>query len=72
MKLINLCEDIVNKEICVERILKRLYLIDNKLNLIKNEDYLHVNNIIDSIIYKSYMETKDKSENMANINNEVK
>ena len=60
------------QRICVERILKRLYLIDKKLNLIKNEDYLQVNNMIDSIIYKFYMETKDKNENMANINNEVK
>ena len=29
-KIINLCEDIVEKDICIERILKRLYLIENE------------------------------------------
>ena len=72
MKLINLCDDIVNKEICVERFLKRLYLMENNLNIMINEDYLQVNNIIDSMIYKSWMRTRNKSENVTNINNEVK
>ena len=33
-KIINLCEDIVKKDICVERILKRLYLIENEFSFL--------------------------------------
>ena len=34
MRLINLCNDIVQKDICIERILKRLYTLENNYNLI--------------------------------------
>ena len=34
MKLINLCNDIVQKDICVEKILKRLYSLENNFNLL--------------------------------------
>ena len=38
LKLINLCNDIVNKDICVERILKRLYILENEYNSLIKED----------------------------------
>ena len=34
MKLINLSNDIVQKDICIEKILKRLYLLENHFNLL--------------------------------------
>ena len=46
--------------------------MENKLNIMINEDYLQINNIIDNIIDKPSMKAKDKYENMTNINNEVK
>ena len=33
LKLINLCDNIVKKDICVESILKRLYILENNYNL---------------------------------------
>ena len=72
MKLINLCDNAVNKDICVERLLKRIYLMENKLNIMINVDYLQINNIIDSIIDKPYRKANDKSEDITNIYNEVK
>ena len=47
--LINLCNNIVEKDICVERILKRLYLIENEFNILMNEEFYQIYNIIDSI-----------------------
>ena len=38
LKLINLCNDIVNKDICIERILKRLYTLENQYNSLMEED----------------------------------
>jgi hypothetical protein len=38
LKLINLCNDIVNKDICIERILKRLYTLENQYNSLIEED----------------------------------
>ena len=48
IKLINLCNDIVQKDICVERILKRLYTLENNYyNLIfeKNNDNINESNL---------------------------
>ena len=49
MKLINLCNDIVQKDICVERILKRLYILENNYNSIieKNNDKIDKINLND-------------------------
>ena len=38
LKLINLCNEIVNKDICVERILRRLYILENEYNSIIKGD----------------------------------
>ena len=38
LKLINLCNEIVMKDICVERILKRIYLLENGYNSLKEGD----------------------------------
>ena len=32
LKLINMCNDIVQKDICVERILRRIYILENEYN----------------------------------------
>ena len=58
LKLINFCNEIVNKDICVERILKRIYILENECNsLIKggasksfmDNDISKVKNIIKRI-----------------------
>ena len=38
LKLINKCNDIVNKDICIERILKRLYILENEYNSLIEKD----------------------------------
>ena len=66
-KLINMCNDIINKEICVERILKRLYILQSICNLIIEEDrdlYInndisHIKQIINTIYSKSNIQTKN-------------
>ena len=48
MRLINLCNNIVQKDICIERILKRLYALENNYyNLIfeKNNDNINESNL---------------------------
>ena len=68
LKLINLCNDIVNKDICVERILKRLYTLENQYNsLIKedastsfiNNDISKIKNIIKRINNKKKKQIKN-------------
>ena len=38
LKLINLCNILVDKDLCVERALKRLYILENEINLIKERN----------------------------------
>ena len=57
LKLIELCDNIIQKEICIEKILKRLYILESIFNIIIEENReLYINNdmsqikeIIDSI-----------------------
>ena len=57
LKLIELCDNIIKKEICIEKILKRLYILESIFNIIIEENReLYINNdmsqikeIIDSI-----------------------
>ena len=50
LKLINICNDIINKDICVERILKRLYLEKEYNSLIeKDTSKSFINNDISKI-----------------------
>ena len=66
-KLINMCDDIINKEICVERILKRLYILQSICNLIIEEDrdlYInndisHIKQVINTIYSKSNTQKKN-------------
>ena len=44
LKLINLCDKVVNKELCIEQILKRLYTIENFCNSIKEVDKYNLYN----------------------------
>ena len=70
-KIINLCEDIVEKDICIERILKRLYLIENEFDIFKSKNFIEVQNIIDNINNESNEKPNDKIEKVSNQNNEI-
>ena len=48
-KLINLCDDIICKDICIERIIKRLYLLESEFDILKNEKFFEMENIIDDL-----------------------
>ena len=69
LKLINLCNDIVYKDLCVERILKRLYTLENNYNLLLGEDknifyidddFWQINKLITKIDNEINKETKLK------------
>ena len=70
-KIINLCEDIVEKDICIERILKRLYLIENEFDILKNKNFFEIQNIIDNISNESNEIRKDKIKKISKKNKEV-
>jgi hypothetical protein len=71
LKLINLCNDIVYKDLCVERILKRLYTLENNYNLLLGEDknifyidddFWQINKLIIKIDNEINKETKLKKK----------
>ena len=67
IRLINLCDDIVKKDICVERILKRLYRLENNYNLIIQKSSNESNSKdkfskIKKIITKIDIELEDKTK----------
>ena len=70
-KIINLCEDIVKKDICIERILKRLYLIENEFDILKNKNFFEIQNIIDNISKESNEKNNNKIEKISKKNKEV-
>ena len=70
-KIINLCEGIVEKDICIERILKRLYLIENEFDILKNENFFEIQNIIDNISEESNKKKNNKIEKISKKNKEV-
>ena len=78
LKLINLCNDIVNKDICIERILKRLYILENEYNSLiegnKSRSFIHediskIKNIIKTI---NNVEVKKRIKNNYGENNSIK
>ena len=78
LKLINMCYDIVNKDICVERILKRLYILENEYNsLIEGDksrpffdnDISKIKNLIKKI---NNIEPKKRIKNNYGQNNAIK
>ena len=81
MKLINLCNDIVQKDICIERILKRLYILEKEYNLLIekdtnksfiNNDISKIKNIIKKINNETNKQIKNKYENIFKKNNLIK
>ena len=64
MRLINLCNDIVQKDICIERILKRLYILENNYNLIieKNNENINESNSIEDFSKIKKMVSKISTE----------
>ena len=69
--MIDLCEDVIEKDICIERMLKRLYLIENEFDIFKSKNFIEVQNIIDSINNESNEKPNDKIEKVSNQNNEI-
>ena len=81
LKLINLCNDIINKDICIERILKRLYILEKEYNLLIekdtnksfiNNDISKIKNIIKKINNETNKQIKNKYENIFKKNNIIK
>ena len=64
MRLINLCNNIVQKDICIERILKRLYILENNYNLIieKNNENINESNSIEDFSKIKKMVSKISTE----------
>ena len=71
IKLINLCNDIIEKDICIERILKRLYLIENEFDILRNEKFFEIQNIIDSIYNESNEKIKYKTDKELRQNDKI-
>ena len=71
MKLIYLCNEVINKDICIERILKRLYLIENEFDVLRNEKFSEIKDIIDNINNDLNGGIKDKYEKYLNKNNKI-
>ena len=61
IKLINLCNDIIEKDICIERILKRLYLIENEFDILS----------IDNLNIGTNAKIKDKIDKESSQNNKI-
>ena len=81
LKLINFCNNIVNKDICVERILKRLYLLENEYNSMKEGDKIKsfndnniskIKKIIKRISNESSKQIKNNYGNLFHENKETK
>ena len=81
LKLINFCNNIVNKDICVERILKRLYLLENEYNSMKEGDKIKsfndnniskIKKIIKRISNESSKQIKNIYGNLFHENKETK
>ena len=71
MKLICLCNEIINKDICIEKILKRLYLIENEFDVLRNEKFSEIEDIIDNINNDLSNRIKDINEKDFNKNNKI-
>ena len=76
-----MCNDIVNKDICAERILRRLYILENEYNsLIEGDrkksfidnDIIKVKNIIKRINKEESKQIKNKYEHLSKENNGIK
>ena len=81
LKLINFCNEIVNKDICVERILKRIYILENEfISLIEggtsksfmDNGISKVKNIIKRINKGTNINLKNKYGHLSKENNIIK
>ena len=68
LQIINLCNNIVNEDICIERILKRFYTLENNYNSLieKNSNESDLNDNF-SGIKKFVTEMDDESSNQTKI-----
>jgi len=72
--LINICNNLVKKDLCIERILGRLYELEKIFNLLSKEELLKLNLYIDKKFSKIsyyingiYIDEKKKKNNKKNI-----
>ena len=76
LKLINLCDNIVQKDICVERILRRLYILENEYNSIIKGDTsrtINDNSGISKVkkLIKKINKEINKNEHLSKVNNMI-
>ena len=73
LKLINLCDDLVNKDLCIEKIFKRLYILENDFNSFLENNKIKTYNSdeiekIKKIIFKIGKELNNKKQRKRNNN----
>ena len=68
-ELINLCDNIICKDICIERIIKRLYLLENEFDILKNKNFSDIEEIIDDLNKEL---NNNKTEKTLRQNNRIK
>ena len=76
-KLIDLCDRAINKYLCIERILKRLYTLENFCNTFVEIDKYKLGNEeeisqIKNLIFCIYREFNEKEEKKEEINSKEK
>ena len=62
-KLINLCDDVINRDLCIEKILERLYTLENFCNIFVEEDKAKLGNDEDIYQIKNLINCLDKELN---------
>ena len=72
LKLINLCDSVINMDLCIERILKRIFILENNFNLLIEENKINSYpnseiTLIKEFISQIDMESNDKKENKEEI-----
>ena len=62
-KLINLCDDVINKDLCIEKILKRLYILENFCNTFVEEEKAKLGDEEEIFQIKNLINNLDKELN---------
>ena len=71
IKLINLSDEVINKDICIESILKRLYLLENEFDVLRNEKFSEIIDFIDILNRDLIENVKNKAEKDLNNNKKI-
>ena len=62
-KLINLCDDVINKDLCIEKIMKRLYTLENFCNTFVEEEKAKLGDEEEILQIKNLINCLDKELN---------